>query len=59
LKEEVDTNEKGPYILRSGRERVIKEVRDKKTTGCDDVSGDVFRLLGGGHRITQMINRIY
>jgi len=46
--------------LRSERERGIKEMRDKKTTGGDDVPGDVFGLLGeGGHRImTQMIKRI-
>jgi len=43
--------------LRSERERGIKEMMDKKTTG-DDEPGDVFRLLReGGHRImTQMIN---
>jgi len=47
--------------LRSEKEGGIKELRNKKTTGSDDVSGDVLKLLGeGGHRImTQIINRIY
>jgi hypothetical protein len=46
--------------LRSEKERDIKEMRDKKTTGSDDVLGDVLKLLGeGGHRMTQMINRIH
>jgi hypothetical protein len=61
LEEEVDENEKGPYILRSEKESGMKEMKGKKIKGCDDVPGDVLRLLGdGGHRImTQVINRIY
>jgi hypothetical protein len=27
-------------------EKAIKEMRDKKATGNDDVSGDVLKLLG-------------
>jgi hypothetical protein len=46
--EEVDTDEKGPYILQSEVEKAIKEMRNKKATGDDDVPGDVFKLLGEG-----------
>jgi hypothetical protein len=31
--EEVDADEKGPYILQSEMEKAIKEMRDKKATG--------------------------
>jgi hypothetical protein len=44
--EEVDEDEKGPYILQSEVEKAIKEMRDKKATGDDDVPGDVLKLLG-------------
>ena len=44
--EEVDTDEKGPYILQSEVENAIKEMRNKKATGDDDVPGDVLLLLG-------------
>ena len=61
--EEVDTDEKGPYtsILRSEVEKAIKEMRNKKATGDDDVSADVLKLLGdGGLKImTKLINTIY
>jgi hypothetical protein len=42
-------------------EKAIKEVRNKKATGDDDVPGDVFKLLGeGGLKImTKLINTIY
>jgi hypothetical protein len=42
-------------------EKGIKEMRDKKATGDDDVPGDVLKLMGeGGLRLmTQMINSIY
>ena len=33
--EEVDTNDKGPYILHSEVEKAIKEMRNKKATGDD------------------------
>ena len=46
--EEVDTDEKGPYILQSEVEKAIKEMRNKKATGDDHVPGDVLKLLGGG-----------
>jgi hypothetical protein len=48
----------GPYILQSEVEKAIKEMRDKKATGYDDVPGDVLKLFGeGGLRLmTQMIN---
>jgi len=41
--EEVDTEEKGPYILQEV-EKAIKEMRNKKTTGDDDVPADVFKI---------------
>ena len=41
--EEVDADEKGPYILRSEVEKAIKEMRNKKATGDDNVPGDVFK----------------
>ena len=59
--EEVDTDQKGPYILQSEEEKAIKEMRNKKATGDDDVPGDVLKLLGeGGLKIlTKLINTIY
>jgi len=59
--EEVDTDEKGPYILQSEVEKDIKEMRNKEATGDDDVPGDVLKLLGeGGLKImTKLINTIY
>ena len=56
--EEVDTDEKGPYILQSKVEKAIKEMRNKKAIGNDDVPGDVLMLLGeGGLKIlTKLIN---
>jgi hypothetical protein len=42
---EVDEDQKGPYILQSEVEKAIKEMRDKKATGDDDVPGDVLKLL--------------
>ena len=41
--EEVDADEKGPYILRSEGEKAIKEIGNKKATGDDDVPGDVLK----------------
>jgi len=54
-------DEKGPYILQSEVEKAIKEMRNRKTTGGDDVPGDVLKLLGeGGLKIlTKLINTIY
>ena len=46
--EEVDTDEKGSYILKSEVEKAINEMRNKKATGDDDVPGDVLKLLGEG-----------
>ena len=46
--EEVDTDEKGPYILQSEVEKAIKEIRNNKATGDDDVPADVLKLLGDG-----------
>ena len=44
--EEVDTGEKGPHILQSEVEKAIKEMRNRKATGDDDIPGDVLKLLG-------------
>jgi hypothetical protein len=44
--EEVDTEEKGPYILQSKVKEAFKEVRNKKVTADDDVRGDVLKLMG-------------
>ena len=46
--EEVDIDEKGPYILQSEVEKAIKEMRNRKATGDDDVPGDVLKILGEG-----------
>jgi hypothetical protein len=41
-------------------EKAIKEMRNKKATGDDDISGDVLKLLGGGLKIMKkLINNIY
>ena len=34
--EEVDTDEKGPYILQSVVEKAIKEISNRKVTGDDE-----------------------
>jgi hypothetical protein len=54
-------DEKGPYILQSEVEKAVKEMRDKKATGDDDVPGDVLKLLGedGLRLMTQMIKSMY
>ena len=59
--EEVDTDEKVPYILQGEMEKGIKEMRNRKATRDDDVPGDVLMLLGeGGLRILiKLINTIY
>jgi hypothetical protein len=42
-------------------EKAIKEMRNKKATGDDDVPGDALKFLGdGGSKIlTKFINTIY
>jgi len=59
--EEVDTDEKGPYILQSAVEKAIKEMRNRKASGDDDVPGDMLKLLGEGSLkiLTKLINTIY
>ena len=44
--EEIDTDEKGSHILQSEVEKAIKEMRNRKATGDDDIPGDVIELLG-------------
>ena len=59
--EEIDTDEKGPHILQSEVEKTIKEMRNRKAIGDDDIPGDVLKLLGeGGLKIlTKLSNTIY
>ena len=59
--EEVNADKKGPCILQSEVEKAIKEMRNKKATGDDDVHGNVLKLLGeGGLKIMKkLINIIY
>jgi len=58
--EEVDTDEKGPYILQSDVEKAIKEMRNRKATGDDDVPGEVLKLLGeGGSKILKNQSKPY
>ena len=59
--EEEDTDEKGPYILLSEVEKAVKEMRNRKATGDDDVPGDVLKLLGedGLKILTKLINIVY
>ena len=59
--EEVDTDEKGSYILQGEVEKAIKEMRNRKATGNDNVPGDVLKLLGerGLKILTKLIDTIY
>jgi len=47
--------------LQSAVEKAMKEMRNKKATGDDDVPGDVLKLLGeyGLKIMTKLINTIY
>ena len=58
---EVDTDEKGPYISQSEVEKAIKEMRNNKATGDDDVPGEVLKLLGevGLKIMIKLINTLY
>jgi hypothetical protein len=40
------------------RKKAAKEMGDKKATG-DDVSGDVFKLLGDGLRVMTQLTNTY
>jgi len=59
--EEVDTDKKSPHILQSEVEKAIKEMRNRKVTGDDDIPGDVLKLLGkGGLKIlTKLSDTMY
>jgi hypothetical protein len=59
--EEVDADEKGPYILQSEVEKAIKKMRNKKATGDYNVPEDVLKLMGKGDLsiMTKLINTIY
>jgi hypothetical protein len=59
--DEVDADEKGPYILQSEVEKAMKEMKNKKATRDDDVPRDVLKLLGkdGLKIMTKLINTIY
>jgi len=56
-----NTDEKGPYILQTEAKKAIKEMRNIKATGNDDVPGDVLKLLkeSGLKMLTKLINTIY
>jgi len=60
-KEEVDTDNKGSYILQSEVDKAIKEMRNKKATGDDEVPGDVLKLLGESALkiMTKLIKNVY
>ena len=46
--------------MQSAVEKVIKEKRNRKTTGDDDVPGDELKFLGGGLKImTKLIDTIH
>jgi hypothetical protein len=59
--EEVDEDHEGPHILCSEVEKAIKEMRDKKATGDDDVPVEALKLLGddGLNLLAQLISNIY
>jgi hypothetical protein len=59
--EEVDKDHKDPHILRSEVDKAIKETRDTKVTGDDDVPMEALKLLGddGLNLLTQLVNDIY
>ena len=46
--EDVDTDEKGTYIVQGEVEKAIKGMKNIKATGDDDLPGDVIKLLGVG-----------
>ena len=54
-------DEKGAYILRGEVKTAIKEMKDKKDTGDDDVAENVLRFLeeDGLKTKTQLINSRY
>jgi hypothetical protein len=59
--EEVDKDEKSPYVLNSEVEEAIKEMKEKKAIGDDDIPGRIFKLLEEDvlKIMTHMINNIY
>jgi hypothetical protein len=60
LEEEVVDDHKGAHILRSEVEKAIKEMKDKKAIGDDDVLVEALRLLedDGLNLLRQLINNI-
>jgi hypothetical protein len=56
LKQEADADEKGPYILQGGK-KAVKEIRNTKATGDDDVLGDVLRMSGNDG--LQLVIKLY
>jgi hypothetical protein len=46
--EEVDRDNKCPYILQKEKKKTIKKIRNKKATGNDEVPGDILKILGDG-----------
>ena len=58
---EVDADEIGSYIFQSEVKKYVKELRDKKATGSDDVPGDVRKVLGedGLRLVSQLTDNMY
>ena len=58
---DVGVDEKGPYIFQSEAVKAMKEMREKKTTGDDDILADVVRLLreDGFRRMAPLISSIH
>jgi hypothetical protein len=59
--EEVEEDHKGPHIIRSEVEKAIKEMREKKATGDNNVPVEALKLLGddGLNLLTQLVHNIY
>jgi hypothetical protein len=59
--EEEDGDHEDPHILHSEVEKAIKEMRDKKAAGDDDVPVKALKLLGddGLNLLAQLISNIY
>jgi hypothetical protein len=61
LKDEVHKDHKGPHIICSEVEKVIKEMEDKKATRDDNIPVKALKLLQGDglNLLTKLINNIY
>jgi len=59
--EEIDTDDKGPYIQQGEVKKAIKKIRNRQVTGDIDVPEDVLKLLEkvGLKILTKLNNTIY